>query len=224
MWWVSMLSCAIAVVFTWVVAGQFLARRRMYQLFWSLGLAMFAVATFGEFYGAAFGWTEPIYKLYYFGGVALPGFFGVGTMYLLTRAKPVVGHIYAAAVTAVAVLFLIAIAQAELNTAAMTSAGIAPTHADIMPVSARRPYSVLLSAVGGLVFVGGALYSWLRHGFTYNRLIFVGGLLFVTGGTLASRLGIPDFIPFTNLLGLVFVFAGVRAAARSGRGVPSVAT
>lgn len=213
MWWISVMSCVIATAFTFVLVRQFKERRRMHQLFWSIGLAMFTVATFGEFYGAAFEWTVPVYKLYYFSGVALPGFFGVGTVYLMTRNRPVVGHVYAGVVTVIALLFLVAVAQVELNTAAMASSGIAPSHADIMPDQARRPYSVLLSAVGGLVLVAGALYSWLRHGLTYNRFIFVGGLFFVTGGMFASRLGINELLPVTNLIGIIFIFIGVQQAA-----------
>lgn len=217
MWVVSVLSCVIAIAFTWVMMGQYRERRRPYQLFWSLSLAMFAVATFAEFYGGAFGWTVPIYKTFYYAGVALPGFFGVGTIYLMTRDKPVIGHIYAAATIVVAVLFLAAVGQAELNTTAMASAGIAPNHAEIMPETARRPYSVLLSAIGGVVLVAGALYSWLRHNLTYNRLIFLGGLFFILGGMFASRLNINEVLPFTNLLGIILIFMGVQQAARFRR-------
>jgi len=217
MWVVSLLSFLIGIVFTWVMLRQYMDRRRPYQLFWSVSLAMFAVATFAEFSGAAFGWSVPIYKTFYFAGVALPGFFGVGTVYLMTREKPALGHVYAAATILVAVLFLFAVAGAELNAAELASAGIAPNHAEIMPDSARRPYSVLLSAVGGVVLVAGALYSWLRHKLTYNRLIFLGGVFFVLGGMLASRLNVNDVLPFTNLLGIILIFVGVQQAARVRR-------
>jgi len=214
MWIVALVSCVIGIAFTWVVLKQYLERRRPYQLFWSIGLAMFALATFGEFIGNAFGWSVPIYKLYYFAGVALPGFFGVGTVYLMTREKPALGHVYAAATILVALLFLIRVAGAELNVPALEAAGFAPNHAEIMPASARRPYSVLLSAVGGVVLIAGALYSWLRHGLTYNRLIALGGFIFVIGGMFASRLEIPELMPFTNLLGIILIYLGVQQAAR----------
>lgn len=220
---VSLLSFLIGIAFTWVMATQYRERRRPYQLFWSLSLAMFAVATFAEFYGGAFGWTIPIYKTFYFAGVALPGFFGVGTVYLMTRKKPAVGHIYAAATIVVALLFLVKVGQAELlNPDALASAGIAPNHSELMPETARRPYSVLLSAIGGVVLVAGALYSWLRFKLTYNRLIFLGGLFFIFGGMLASRLNVNEVLPFTNLIGIILIFLGVQQAARVRR--PSAPT
>ncbi len=224
MWVVAIVSCLIGIAFTWVMMGQYRERRRPYQLFWSISLAMFALATFGEFVGSAFGWSVPIYKLYYFAGVALPGFFGVGTVYLMTRERPAIGHVYAGATVLVAVLFLIAVAGAQLNTDMLAASSFAPNHGDIMPESARRPYSVLLSAVGGMVLIAGALYSWLRHGLTYNRLITLGGIFFVIGGVFASRLDIPAIMPFTNLLGIILIFMGVQQAARFRRPQPAAET
>ncbi|HLT59430.1 MAG: hypothetical protein LOD91_01335 [Limnochordales bacterium] len=213
-WLIPLVSCVIGAVFTGVLLNQYRQRRRWHQLMWSVGMAMFVLATFGEFYGGAFGWTPFVYKLYYFAGVALPGLLGAGTVYLMTRQRPAVGHVYAAATVLVAVLFLVAVAGAELNAAALATSGVAPNSADILPVEARRPYSLLLSMVGGLVMLGGALYSWLRFNLTYNRQIFLGALVFVLGGMLTSRAGLVGIIPITNLIGVALVFSGVMAAER----------
>jgi len=213
-WLIPLVSCVIGTVFAGVLLNQYRARRRWHQLMWSAGMVMFVLATFGEFYGGAFGWTPGVYKLYYFSGVALPGMLGAGTVYLMTRQRPGIGHIYAAATVLVAVVFLVAVAGAELNAEALASSGVAPQAADILPVSARRPWSVLLSAVGGMVMLLGALYSWLRFKLAYNRQIFLGALVFILGGTLTSRLGIQGAIPISNLLGVALVFSGVMAAER----------
>jgi len=214
-WLIPLVSCVIGFVFAGVLLNQYRERRRWHQLMWSAGLIMFVLATFGEFYGGAFGWTPFVYKLYYFSGVALPGMLGAGTVYLMTRQRPLVGHIYAAATVLVAVVFLLAVAGAEVNTEALASAGVGSSAADILPVSARRPWSVLLSAVGGTVMLLGALYSWLRFKLAYNLQIFLGALVFILGGTLTSRLGIEGAIPISNLIGVALVFSGVMAAERS---------
>ena len=135
MWVVSLLSFVIGVAFTYVMMKQYAERRRPYQLFWSVSLAMFAVATFAEFWGAAFGWSVPVYKTFYFAGVALPGFFGVGTVYLMTRDKPLIGHVYAGLTVLIAVLFLLKVGGAELmvSAAELADQGIAPNHSEIMP-------------------------------------------------------------------------------------------
>jgi len=214
-WVIPLVSCVIGLVFAGVLLNQYRERRRWHQLMWSAGLIMFVLATFGEFYGGAFGWTPFVYKLYYFAGVALPGLLGAGTVYLMTRQRPVLGHVYAAATVLVAAAFLVALAGAEINTEALASAGVGSSAADILPVSARRPWSVLLSAVGGMVMLLGALYSWLRFKLVYNRQIFLGALVFILGGTLTSRLGIEGAIPISNLIGVALVFSGVMAAERS---------
>lgn len=217
MWWLSLASCIVGAVFTWVLGKQFAERGRPHQLVWTVGLAMFTVATLGEFYGAVAGWTVPVYKVYYFAGVALPGLLGMGTVYLMTREKPLWGHVYSAAVLIVMVVFLGAVATAELDVDVLAASGIAPVHGDIMPDSARSPYSILLSAIGGTVMVLGALYSWLRHGLKYNAFIFSGGLLFVISGMVTSRLGLVEIHSLANLIGIGLIFAGVMAAARAHR-------
>ncbi|HEY8417592.1 MAG TPA: hypothetical protein VIK93_06105 [Limnochordales bacterium] len=222
-WLIPLVSCVIGIVFTGVLLSQYRQRRRWHQLMWSVGMIMFVLATFGEFYGGTFGWTPFVYKLYYFAGVALPGMMGAGTVYLMTRQRPQIGHIYAAAVVVVAVLFLLAVARADVNAAALAASGVAPDSAEILPLEARRPYSLLLSMVGGLVMLGGALYSWLRFKLTYNLQIFLGALAFVLGGTLTSRAGLVGVIPITNLIGVALVFAGVMAAERM-RQQPAPAT
>jgi len=222
-WLIPLVSCVIGLAFALVLLGQFRQRRRFHQLMWSAGMVMFVLATFGEFYGGALGWTPFVYKLYYFSGVALPGMLGAGTVYLMTRQRPALGHMYAAATVLVALVFLVAVAGAEINVEALAASGVAPQAADILPVSARRPWSVLMSAVGGMVMLLGALYSWLRFKLAYNRQIFLGALVFILGGTLTSRLGIQGAIPVSNLIGVALVFAGVMAAERGRQAAPPTA-
>lgn len=214
MWVIPLISSIIGAAFARTLWLQYRERRRTYQLFWLTGMIMFVLATFGEFIGGAFGWSTFIYKLYYFSGVALPGFLGTGTVYLMARSarRRLPAHIYAGGTVLAALLFLGAVASADLNLSVLAQSSVAPEHAAILPIEARRPYSLLLSAIGGSVLLLGALYSWIRHGLSYNRWIFLGGLVFVTGGTFASRLGILALIPFSNLVGVALIFLGVMQA------------
>lgn len=220
MWWLSLASFVVAGIFTAVLARQYKERRRTHQLFWTVGLLMFALATLGEFIGGLVGWSEGIYKMYYFAGVALPGMLGVGSVYLMARQRPVIAHGYAAAVIVITVAFFVAVVGAELNGTALAESGIAPAHGDIMPETARRPYSLLLSAVGGSVMVLSSLYSWIRFRLKYNSLIFSGGLLFVVSGVLASRFELLTLHSLANLVGIGLIFVGVMAAARPPRPAP----
>jgi hypothetical protein len=72
-----------------------------------------------------------------------------------------------------------------------------------------------LNIVGGLVFICGALYSFVRdRKRTYNILLVLGGLLPMLGGSLMGLLSYPDAFFELELGGTVFLFLGFLMSAR----------
>jgi hypothetical protein len=76
-------------------------------------------------------------------------------------------------------------------------------------------FAIVLNSVGGLVLIGGALYSYLRdRSRTYNILIAVGGILPMVGGSALGFLGYLDAFFEFELGGTVFLFLGFLFSAR----------
>jgi hypothetical protein len=85
------LSAAIMFIFTAFVLQRYLARRRLYSLFWGIGLAMFGVGSLAEAY-LAVAWNEWVFFAWYLCGAALTAaWIGHGTLYLLVRKQWVHG-------------------------------------------------------------------------------------------------------------------------------------
>jgi hypothetical protein len=81
-------SSAVSLVFAGLVFDQWWQRRRSFQLVWAIGLVWYAVSTGTEFFGSAFGWSEPLYRAWYLTGAFLvPAYLGVGTLYLLNKTR-----------------------------------------------------------------------------------------------------------------------------------------
>ncbi len=81
-------SAILSLVFAAMVFDQWLQRRHSFQLVWAIGLLCYALSTGAEFAGGAFGWTDPIYRTWYFFGTFLvPSYLGAGTFYLLNRTR-----------------------------------------------------------------------------------------------------------------------------------------
>src|SRR5450759_4222050 len=59
------LSSALSFVFALFLLDQWLERRRSYQLAWMIGMAWYGISAGTEFWGGAFGWSEPLYRLRY---------------------------------------------------------------------------------------------------------------------------------------------------------------
>ena len=82
------LSSTLSFVFALFLLDQWLERRRPYQLIWTIGMVWYGISAGTEFWGAAFGWSEPLYRVWYLiGAVYVAAWLGLGTMYLLGKTR-----------------------------------------------------------------------------------------------------------------------------------------
>jgi hypothetical protein len=83
-----LLSSGLSFVFAAMVGDQWLRRRQPYQLVWTVGLLWYGISAGTEFWGSAFGWSEPLYRAWYlFGAFGVAAYLGMGTIYLLQRTR-----------------------------------------------------------------------------------------------------------------------------------------
>jgi len=82
------ITAVLAAVFFVALLDQWQDRRRGYQLIWALGILFFGIAVACEAIAAAFGWNEPIYRVWYLtGAVWTAGWLGLGNAFLLGRTR-----------------------------------------------------------------------------------------------------------------------------------------
>ena len=123
-----LLSSVTSVVFAALVLAQWSRRRRGFQLVWGIGLLWYGVSAGTEFWGSAFGWTEPLYRTWYLiGAFYVAAWLGMGTVALLGRTR--FGYFVAASLLLSALITLAAGAKydAPLSSgiAALACAGLA---------------------------------------------------------------------------------------------------
>ncbi len=83
-----LLSSLLSFVFALFLLDQWLERRRSYQLIWTIGMVWYGISAGTEFWGGAFGWSEPLYRAWYLiGAVYVAAWLGLGTMYLLGKTR-----------------------------------------------------------------------------------------------------------------------------------------
>lgn len=83
-----LLSSLLSFIFAAMVGDQWLRRRQPYQLVWTIGLLWYGISAGTEFIGGAWGWSEPLYRVWYLiGAVYVAGWLGLGTVYLLARTR-----------------------------------------------------------------------------------------------------------------------------------------
>lgn len=81
-------SSVLSFVFAAMVLDQWRQRRHSFQLVWGIGLLWYGISAGTEFLGGAFGWNEPIYRIWYLvGAFFVAAYLGAGTIYLLSKSR-----------------------------------------------------------------------------------------------------------------------------------------
>ncbi len=81
-------SSVLSFIFALMVLDQWIQRRQSFQLVWAVGLLWYGISAGTEFVGGAFGWSEPLYRLWYLiGAFYVAAYLGLGTIFLLSKTK-----------------------------------------------------------------------------------------------------------------------------------------
>jgi hypothetical protein len=81
-------SSVLSFVFAAMVFDQWVQRRHSFQLVWAIGLLWYGISAGCEFIGGAFGWSEPLYRVWYLiGAFYVAAYLGAGSIYLLSKTR-----------------------------------------------------------------------------------------------------------------------------------------
>jgi hypothetical protein len=206
----------VALAFAMATYERWLDRRARHDLAWSAALLMFALGSGCLLLGAARGWNEWTFRLFYlFGAILNVPFLALGTVYLHAdrRAADACG----AVVCLVSAFACGVLMVAPLN--GPVPAQELPRGSDVFgPLP--RALAALCSSAGAAVVIGGAAVSaWrFRRGrmLLANLLIAGGTLVSGASGLLNSVLGEMDAFAVTLVVGITLIFVGfvVATAAR----------
>jgi len=219
-WLLPLLTALLVGVFTVLLAMQYRERRRVHQLWWTIGFAMYAAAAFLEFaMQVSNGWNPVTFRLYALLSAALVAVLAQGSLALVARKPlwPRVYLVYNAVCFAIFAfgVFTTSLVAAELADPKLSSyaalGGTALTYPRVM--------SMLLTIPATFVLLGTAVMSIIRFlrkkEFAYrmwaNVLIAAATLVIASGGGLAKS-GNTTMFFLAEMLAAVLFFAGFLLA------------
>ncbi|HEX2292997.1 MAG TPA: hypothetical protein VHH55_06770 [Gaiellaceae bacterium] len=169
------------------LAGRWRARRAPELLAWSASLAAFAVAAAALAWGAAAGWSEAAFRVYYlFGGLLTAPLLGAGSLLLQGRrwVIPVV-LVYAGLATGSAI--------AEPLTAPVSGEEIpeAQAHLDLFPL---RILAIVGNLAGTAAVVGVGVASIRRRPVAMSLIL--AGVAVAAVGSAVAGLGVAQTAAF----------------------------
>jgi hypothetical protein len=196
------------------LAARWRARGAPELAMWSASLVAYAAASAALAWGAASGWNDPAFRLYYLcGGMLTAPLLGAGSLLLLGKrwVIPVV-LVYAGLAVGVAV------SEPLTTDVAGTSIPEAQAHLDYLPA---RVLALLGNIVGTAAVVGVAVVSIRRRPLAMS-LILAGVTVAAVGSALAG-LGAAETAAF-SVLGVALLYTGFTlSSGNSGRVLPAEA-
>ncbi len=218
---IALLTAVLSVIAALFVLDQYLHRPKAYKLLWFLGLVAYAIASAAEVVGAAEGhWSLGVYRTwYFFGGLLVAAYLGMGTAYLLLprrvangiMALLALGTLYGAAR-----VFTEPLSVADLHRLATATPQqvVDVSNFTIMPLDIEI-LAPIMNITGAALLFGGAVWTawvfWRRRTMPYrvlsNVLIAIGALAptILTG---LIRLGFTSGFFLGQLIGVAFILAG----------------
>ncbi|MEY2420099.1 MAG: hypothetical protein QOI95_166 [Acidimicrobiaceae bacterium] len=202
----------LALAFALCTLERWLDRRKPHEAAWTVALFLFAAASTALWAGAAFGWNELWFRLFYlFGAIVNVPYLALGTVYLLADRR--IAQRVAIGVHAFTMFSAGVVAVAPFT--APVGGSTLPQGSDVFG-AAPRVLAAAGSGVAALVIVAGAVWSAVRLArrrstrrlALANALIAVGTVILGAGGILNSVLDEMDGFAVSLVAGITVIFAG----------------
>jgi hypothetical protein len=210
--YVPLITSIVSLIFAILVLDQYFARRKAYQLLWSIGMFMYSFSALTEFWWNVVGHVDFLYRIWYLvGAILVAGYLGQGTLYLLMRRRP--ANIIMVILGLFTIYATARIFSAHLDISSLTKL----TGVGVLPIDIRAIVTPIVNAFGTLALVGGAIYSavifWrkriLPHRVVANILIAAGALLPAAGGIhISVNNGDINLFFLFELAGVIIMFIG----------------
>lgn len=211
--YIPILTSIFSIYFVVEIYKHYTKRKKLYLLWWTIGVLTFGMGTLTESINVLFGWHELNFRLWYIVGALLGGFpLAQGSVYLLLNKK-------FANITSWIIVSLIIISSlfVMLSPVSIPEDMNNKLTGSVFVWKWVRYFSPLINLYAFIFLVGGAIYSAIKYyklqnkeaRFKGNVFIAMGGLLPGIGGSF-TRIGYVNVLFVTELLGLILIYIGYR--------------
>jgi hypothetical protein len=213
---VAALAATVFAVDLWL---DYRKRPRPHIAAYGIGMTMFALATWAFFVGLTYGWTGPVYRIFYlFGAILNIPFLALGSMFLVVGKRS--GHVMAIALGAFTAISVTLTATVPFANPLPTS-GV--PHEIFAEGFGPRLFAIIGGAAGTTILVALAVVSILRfwqrdRRIVWGNLLIVAGTLAAASGGTGLALGESSAFAVSLLAAVSLIWAGYKVA--SGRRAP----
>jgi hypothetical protein len=208
-------AAAVSAACTVVVARRLASPRGRRPPFvaWTIGFALFTAATLALLDGAARGWSDVPFRIYYLtGGVLVVAYLAVGELLLVLPGRTVT-RLVAATMLFLTFASTAAVLAARVDAGELARAGATPPNGAI-----KGPWTtvlaIALNSSGTVVLLAGSLLSARRRR-DPRPLLVAAGVLVIALASSATRLGSYTLFAVAQAVGVTLILLGLVTRRRS---------
>jgi len=202
-------ATAVAAVCTVIAARRAAPSnpRRPAFIAWTIGFALFTVAAAALWLGAANGWTDAVFRVYYLtGGILVVAYLAVGELLLVLPGRRVT-RMAAATMLFVTFAAVAAVLAARVDAAALASAGATPPN-DALEGTWPKVMAIALNSVGTVVLLVGSVASARRRR-DPRPLLVAAGVAVIAVASTATRAGSYAAFALGQAAGITLILLGL---------------
>jgi hypothetical protein len=202
-------ATAVAAVCTVIAARRAAAPnpRRAAFIAWTIGFALFTVAAAALWLGAANGWTDAVFRVYYLtGGILVVAYLAVGELLLVLPGRRVT-RMAAATMLFVTFAAVAAVLAARVDAAALARAGATPPN-DALEGTWPKVMAITLNSVGTVVLLVGSVAS-ARRRHDPRPLLVAAGVAVIAVASTATRAGSYAAFALGQAAGITLILLGL---------------
>jgi hypothetical protein len=229
-WLMPLATAVLVTVFDVLLLRQYLDRRKVHQLWWTIGFAMYASAAFLEFaMQLSGGWDPWLFRFYALLSASLVAVLAQGSMALVSR-KPIWSRVYLAYNTVCFGIFAFGVFTTPLIAAELANPKLS-SYAALGGTALTYPrvMSMLLTIPATFVLLGAAVLSIIRFlrkkEFAYrvwaNVLIAAGTVVIASGGGMAKA-GNTTMFYVAEMAAAALFFVGFLMAGTLQKGAEEI--
>lgn len=208
-------AAAVSAACTAIVARRLAAGRgrRAPLVAWTLGFALFTAATLALLDGAARGWSDVPFRIYYLtGGVLVVAYLAVGEMLLVLPGRTVT-RLVAATMLFLTFASTAAVLAARIDAGELARAGATPPNG-AMKGPWTTVLAIALNSSGTVVLLGGSILS-ARRRHDPRPLLVAAGVGVIALASSATRLGSYTLFALAQAVGVTLILLGLVTRRRS---------
>jgi hypothetical protein len=208
-------AAAVSAACTGVVARRLAGTRgrRPPLVAWAIGFALFTAATLALLDGAARGWSDVPFRIYYLtGGILVVAYLAVGELLLVLPGRTVT-RVVAATMLFLTFASTAAVLAARVDAGDLARAGATPPNG-AMSGPWTTILAVALNSSGTLVLLGGSILSARRRR-DPRPLLVAAGVGVIALASSATRLGSYTLFALAQAVGVTLILLGLVTRRRS---------